>query len=155
VGQWFWTSKMLMVPLGIEYIWETVNQSGSPYLQKWACIHWKKWVIAIFEAPRSATTACARFQWLNTMILALSFTHPELCYFDYTTVVSIQYQQEAPWRRRTTIVIKNKNYNAKVKNIVVAKIYHSVLLKTTYCMSLSNAVAPPEIAVLFTKFKCF
>ena len=37
------------------------------------------------------------------------------------------------------------------KNIVVAKIHYSVLLKTTYRMSLSNAVAPPEIAVLFTK----
>jgi len=38
-------------------------------------------------------------------------------------------------------------------SIVVAKIHLSILLKTTYqIMSLSNAVAPPEIAVLL--FKC-
>ena len=87
VGLWFGTSKMLMVPLGIEYIWETVrvNQSGSPSLQKWTCIHWKKWGIARFEAPRSASY-CARF--LVECILAL---HPSWAVlFVKELVVSIQ-----------------------------------------------------------------
>jgi len=50
-------------------------------------------------------------------------------------------------------VIQYENDNAKVMSIVVANIRLSVLLKTTYpIMSLSNGVAPHEIAVLL--FKC-
>ena len=49
----------------------------------------------------------------------------------------------------TIIVIQYKNCNAKVMSIVVAKRHLNVLFKASYHMS--DAVAPPEIAVLITK----
>jgi len=50
---------MLMVPLGIEHIWETVNQSAEMDMHTL-----EEWGIAIFEAPRSATTVQDSSDWI-------------------------------------------------------------------------------------------